>query len=290
MLGLVWCSVVPVSIILVSRWQQLLAYATLATDIFSEKLMTDTILYSRIGHVGRLVLNNPQRHNSLGHVELEAIKACLTQVATSAQERVLIVTGAGEKTFCAGASLQELSEGQIGDDDFQQMTTQLADLGIPTICAMNGDVFGGGVELAVSCDFRIGIVGSRMRVPAAAIGLCYPTAGINRFVECLGVNLTKRILVASEEFSANTLLAIGFLDHLVLPHNLNRSATDFAQHIAGLAPLAVQSMKRILRQAAVGAVDPEVARELSTRCLTSQDLQEGFAAKREKRSPRFEGR
>jgi enoyl-CoA hydratase/carnithine racemase len=290
LLGSVWYSVVPVSIILVSRWQQLPAYATLAADIFSEKLMTDTILYSRVGHVGRLVLNNPQRHNALGHVELEAIKACLTQVATSAQERVLIVIGAGEKTFCAGASLQELSEGHIGADDFQQMTTQLADLAIPTICAMNGDVFGGGVELAVSCDFRIGIEGSRMRVPAAAIGLCYPSAGINRFIECLGVSMTKRILVASEEFSANTLLGIGFLDHLVLPQNLDDFATDFARHIAGLAPLAVQSMKSILRQAAAGAIDPDAARELSARCLASQDLQEGFAAKREKRSPRFEGR
>jgi enoyl-CoA hydratase/carnithine racemase len=280
----------PVSITLASRWRQLPAYATLTSGIFSENLMTDTILYSCVGHVGRLVLNNPQRHNSLGHVQLEAIKECLTRVATSAQERVLIVTGAGEKTFCAGASLQELSEGQIGEDAFQKMTAQLADLSIPTICAMNGDVFGGGVELAVSCDFRIGIEGSRMRVPAAAIGLCYPLAGINRFVECLGVSLTKRILVASEEFPANTLLGIGFLDHLVLPQNLDAFATDFARHIAGLAPLAVQSMKSILRQAAAGAIDPDVARELSTRCLASQDLQEGFAAKREKRSPRFEGR
>lgn len=267
-----------------------LCHTSSGNFIFSENLMTDTILYSRIGHVGRLVLNNPQRHNSLGHVELEAIIKCLTQVAKGAQERVLIVTGAGQKTFCAGASLQELSAGQIGEDDFQKMTGQLADLAIPTICAMNGDVFGGGVELAVSCDFRIGVEGSRMRVPAAAIGLCYPATGINRFVECLGVSLTKRILVASEEFPANTLLRIGFLDHLVLPQNLDAFATDFARHIAGLAPLAVQSMKSILRQAAAGVIDPDVARELSTRCLASQDLQEGFAAKREKRSPRFEGR
>jgi len=275
--------------ILVGRWQQLPAYATLAWEIYSENLMTDTILYSCIGHVARLVLNNPQRHNSLGHVELHAIMERLTQVATSPQVRVLIVTGTGEKSFCAGASLQELSEGKIGDDEFQKMTAQLADLAIPTICAMNGDVFGGGVELAVSCDFRIGIEGSRMRVPAAAIGLCYPPAGIIRFVECLGVSLTRRILVASEEFSAKTLLGIGFLDHLVLPQNLDAFATDFARHISGLAPLAVQSMKSILRQAAAEGIDLDVARELSTRCLVSQDLQEGFAAKREKRSPRFEG-
>jgi enoyl-CoA hydratase/carnithine racemase len=202
----------------------------------------------------------------------------------------LIVTGVGDKTFCAGASLQELSGGAMKEDAFQKMTAQLAELRIPTICAMNGDVFGGGVELAVSCDFRIGVEGSRMRVPAAAIGLCYPLAGIQRFVECLGVNLSKRILVASEEFSAAEMSKIGILDHLVAPPDLAAFTNNFAQHIADLAPMAVQSMKAILRQAGAGGVDVNVARELADLCLESFDLQEGFAAKREKRSPRFEGR
>jgi enoyl-CoA hydratase/carnithine racemase len=186
--------------------------------------MTETILYSRTDHVGCLVLNNPRRHNSLGREQLEGIQDRLAQVAADPQVRVLIVTGAGEKTFCAGASLQELSDGRIADDAFQKMTAQLAGLPIPTLCAMNGDVFGGGAELAVSCDFRIGVEGCRMRVPAAAIGLCYPLAGIHRFIECLGVSLTKRILVASEEFHATTLLQIGFLDHLVSPQNLHQFA------------------------------------------------------------------
>lgn len=252
--------------------------------------MTDTILYSRAGHVGRLVLNNPKRHNSLGSEQLGGIQSRLTKVAADEQVRVLIITGAGEKTFCAGASLQELNGGQISGEAFQKMTGQLADLAIPTICAMNGDVFGGGVELAVSCDFRIGIEGCRMRVPAAAIGLCYPLTGIKRFVDCLGVSLTKRILLASEEFRANTLLEIGFLDHLVSPENLGKFADDYAQQIAGLAPLAVQSMKSILRQVAAGAIDHERVGELLTLCLESKDLQEGFAAKREKRNPRFSGR
>jgi enoyl-CoA hydratase/carnithine racemase len=276
--------------ILVRWWRRPPACAKLTVVIFSDKLMTDTILYSRTGHVGRLVLNNPKRHNSLGREQLDGIQSRLTQVAADEQVRVLIITGAGEKTFCAGASLQELSDGQIRDEAFQRMTGQLADLPIPTICAMNGDVFGGGVELAVSCDFRIGIEGCRARVPAAAIGLCYPLRGIYRFIDCLGVGLTKRILLASEEFYANTLLEIGFLDHLVSPENLGDFVDDYAEHIAGLAPLAVQSMKSILRQVAAGAIDHELVRELSTLCLESKDLQEGFAAKREKRNPRFSGR
>jgi enoyl-CoA hydratase/carnithine racemase len=251
--------------------------------------MTDSILYSRTGHVGRLVLNNPERHNSLGQEQLEGIQARLAEVAADEQVRVLIVTGAGEKTFCAGASLQELGAGQISGDCFQATTGQLADLAIPTVCALNGNVFGGGVELALCCDFRIGIEGSRMRVPAAAIGLCYPLTGIQRFVERLGVNLAKRILVASEEFDADAMLDIGFLDHLVLPGQLEGATHDLALHIAGLAPLAVRSMKTILQQAATGDIDAGQAQKLSQLCLDSEDLQEGFSAQREKRKPRFKG-
>jgi len=252
--------------------------------------MTDTICYSRTGHVGRILLNHPSRHNALGREQLQAIQAQLTQVAADPQVRVLIVTGAGDKTFCAGASLQELDEGLLGDDAFQKMTEQLAAMVIPTICAMNGNAFGGGVELAASCDFRIAVDGCRVRVPAAEIGLCYPLSGMTRFVECLGLVAAKRLLVAAEDFDADSLARIGFLDHVVVRQQLDEFVLGFAHRIALLAPLAVQSMKRILGQLAAGAVDFALARDLSDLCRDSDDLKEGLAAKREKRSPSFQGR
>ncbi len=252
--------------------------------------MTDTILYSSSGHIGRLVLNCPERHNSLGMEELDAIQGHIADISKDDQVRVLIVSGAGEKTFCAGASLKQLGAGKIDGDKFQATTDQLAALAIPTICSLNGNVFGGGVELALSCDFRIGIEGTRLRVPAAAIGLCYPLGGINRFVERLGVNLAKRILVASEEFDADAMLEVGFLDHLVLPRQLEERTEQLAHHIAGLAPLAVRAMKTILQQAASGAIDFESATALSKQCQASDDLKEGFAAQREKRVPQFTGK
>jgi len=202
----------------------------------------------------------------------------------------LIVTGAGEKTFCAGASLQQLGAGQLNNELFQVTADQLAGMDIPTVCALNGNVFGGGVELALSCDFRIGVEGSRMRVPAAAIGLCYPLIGIKLFVQRLGLNTAKRLLVASEEFDAPAMLAVGFLDHLVLPGQLEDATNDLAQRIAGLAPLAVRSMKKILQQAAADGINADQARSLSQRCWDSEDLQEGFSAQREKRTPRFKGK
>mgnify|MGYP001827364386 FL=1 len=252
--------------------------------------MTESILYSRSGHVGRITLNVPERHNSLGREELEALQDCLAEVEADAEVRSLIVTGAGEKTFCAGASLKQLGEGQLADDSFQEAATRLAQVAIPTICALNGNVFGGGVELALSCDFRVGIEGTRMRVPAAALGICYPLSGINLFVERLGANVARRILVASEEFDADAMLAIGFLDHLVLRPQLESYVMAFAQRIAGLAPLSVRSMKKLLQQAASGGIDPEEARAPAELCSGSDDLQEGLAAQREKRQPRFSGK
>lgn len=252
--------------------------------------MSDTILYRRNGHIGYLTLNIPERHNALGMDELVAIQGHLAAMSKDTQLRALVVTGAGTKTFCAGASLTQLGSGEIDGNTFQATTDQLAALAVPTICAINGNVFGGGVELALSCDFRIGIEGSRLRVPAASIGLCYPISGIRRFVECLGVSLAKRILVASEEFNAQHMLEIGFLDHLVLPRQLNEHAQEMASHISGLAPLAVRAMKTILQQSAGGAIDMEAAEALSMECQESADLVEGLAAQREKRSPRFSGK
>ena len=251
--------------------------------------MTDTVQYSREGHICRLTLNVPEKHNSLGQHELEALQEHMTHIASDTQARVLIVTGAGEETFCAGASLAQLNAGDIHPDTFQNTTDQLAALEIPTVCALNGNVFGGGVELALSCDFRFGVEGSRLRVPAAAIGLCYPLSGISRFVERLGVNVAKRILVASDTFDSEAMLEIGFLDHLVLPAQLSDKTDEFAQHIAGLAPLSVRAMKSILQQAASGGIDYQSAQALADECASSEDLQEGFAAQREKRVARFKG-
>jgi enoyl-CoA hydratase/carnithine racemase len=252
--------------------------------------MTDTILFEKSGHVAQITLNHPARHNSLGAQELSAVQEYTGLVAADGELRVLVITGTGEQTFCAGAALNQLGAGEISGNLFQATTDKLAELKIPTICALNGNVFGGGVELALSCDFRIGIQGTRMRVPAAQIGLCYPPGGINRFVERLGVNVAKRILVAAEEFDAEGMQRIGFLDHLVAREGLAKRTEELAGSIAGLAPLAVQAMKKILQQAAASEIDFELAQSLAQACSESEDLQEGFAAQRERRLPSFRGR
>lgn len=251
--------------------------------------MTDSIIYEFRDHVATLTLNNPGKHNALGRREFELIHAALQRTAAETDARVLVLTGAGDKTFCAGASLQELNSGDISGDDYQDMTDRVAALEIPTICALNGNVFGGGVELALSCDFRIGIEGSRMRVPAATIGLCYPLRGIERFVEKLGVTIATRVLVAAETFSADEMLRAGILDHLVMPAQFDEAVSDFARHIAELAPLAVRAMKKVIQQAGKGGINWSECAALSAQCADSADLREGFRAQAEKRTPVFKG-
>lgn len=251
--------------------------------------MAHTITYESRGHVGILTLNNPDKHNSLGREEFDRIHAALVDVTSASDIRVLVLTGAGNKTFCAGASLGEMKSGAISGEDYQEMTDAFAALKIPTICAVNGNVFGGGVELALSCDFRIGMEGITMRVPAASIGLCYPLRGIERFVEKLGVTMAKRILVAAETFSADDMLQVGVLDHLVMPAQFQQTVDSYAARLAGMAPLAVTAMKFAIQQVSKGDFNEEEIKLLSKACAESEDLKEGFAAIAEKRQPKFHG-
>lgn len=252
--------------------------------------MAESIAYELSDSIGTLTIQREDRHNALGAEELAGLDAALDLIEQDAEIRVLIVTGEGSKTFCAGAALGDLNSGRITPDGFQRVMQRIAKLPMPTLARINGSVFGGGTELALSCDFRIGVEGTRLRVPAAAFGLCYPPAGIMRFVKTLSPGAARRMLVASETLDAQELHRIGFFDYLVAPATLDERVEELALHMAGLAPIAVRAMKELLTQAQSGTIDAGRADELVKLCNDSADLQEGLAAQREKRPPRFAGR
>lgn len=245
---------------------------------------------TRTGGVACIRLDRPQQHNSLGSADIRALREALAVIGADAELRVLLLTGAGERSFCSGASLKELASGEMSGELFSTLTDALASLDLPTVCALNGDAWGGGAELALCCDYRLGVEGMRMRVPAARIGLCYPLSGLQRYVGKLGLDVATRMLVGAEEFDAQGLREAGFL-HRVLPREqLQAQAMDLAQSLADLAPLAVRTMKRLLGQIARGDLDAHVAQRAIDACAASADLQEGLTAQREKRTPRFSGR
>ncbi|EGG29358.1 Enoyl-CoA hydratase/isomerase [Aequoribacter fuscus] len=251
--------------------------------------MTDTIQFNVRGSVAEITLNNPAKHNSLGKTELDALAICLKAVANDAGFRVLVIKGAGDKTFCGGASLVDLRSGAITGDDFQAVTDLISSLKIPTVAALNGSVFGGGAELALSCDFRIGCAGMILRVPPATMGLCYPISGICTFVRKLGPTLSKRLLLAAEKLEDGELLSLGFLDHLVLPAEFELTVDRYADQLAANAPLSVQGMKQIVDQIMNGELDHKWAQAIADQCWNSADLQEGLAAQKDKRTPVFNG-
>lgn len=249
--------------------------------------MTSTILFEQEAGIATLQFNRPDRRNALGRDELSGIQKALA--ALKPETRVLVITSASGSIFCAGADLQQIRAGELDGDQFQQVTNELADLPIPTLCVVNGNVFGGGCELAMSCDFRLAADHIIMRVPASAIGLCYPIEGIERMVSRLGVNLAKRILVAAEEFSAKQMLEFGIVNRLIHSDQLMNESDLTAKMLAQRAPLAVTAMLKIIRQAERGSVVANEARELALICSESDDLKEGLLAQKERRAPVFKG-
>ena len=237
-----------------------------------------------------IALNRPDQHNKLGVEELDILVATLDQVENLPDCRVLILTGTGSKTFCSGFDLGQISTTDWTLDPFERAVTRLEQLPIPTICALNGSVYGGGTELALACDFRIGIKGMQLHLPAAEIGVHYGVKGLHRFYSHLGLGAAKRILLAAERIGSEDLLLMGYLDRLVDSAELDDQTINLAQRLATLAPLAVRGMKQALNQIARGNLNENEVKKAITQCFASTNLSEGIAAKSENRDPKFTGR
>lgn len=257
--------------------------------------MTDTnpeasVRLEREGPIARITLDRPERHNALRAHDVAALRGMLDLIDRDDDVRVLVLAGAGDRTFCSGAALDQMRSGEMSGAVFDTLTDRLASLRVPTVCRLNGSAYGGGAELALCCDFRVGPPDMRLLVPAATLGVCYPVGGLTRYVRRLGRGAAARILLAAEEMSAQTLRDIGYLTHLVEREALDATVDDLAERIASHAPLAVQAMKRLLLDIDAGSVDRDEAARLIARCAESEDLAEGLAAWEEGRTPEFRGR
>jgi enoyl-CoA hydratase/carnithine racemase len=241
------------------------------------------------GRVGRIVLDRPEAHNALDLAALRGLAALLAEWAGRDELRALVVTGTG-RSFCAGAALGDVAGADWTDNPLTAACDALEAFPAPTVAALNGGVFGGGVEIALACDFRVGVSGMRAFAPPARLGIHYEPAGLARAVHRLGAQTTRRMFLLAETFDAEALLAAGFLDRLVAPEDLTATADGLAAELAGLAPLAVQGMKRTILELSRGTLDADAARARIAACFASADHAEGLAAQRERRAPRFGGR
>ena len=241
------------------------------------------------GAVARVTLDRPEAHNALDRAAMRELTALLGDWAGREEIRVLVVTGCG-RSFCSGAALGEVAGADWTENPLTAACDALEAFPAPTVAALNGGVYGGGVELALTCDFRVGVEGMRAFVPPARLGIHYEPAGIRRAMERLGAQTARRMFLLGETYQAETLLAAGFLDRLVPAERLDAEAAEMAEALAGLAPLAVRGMKRTILELSRGALDEGAARARVAACFASADHAEGLAAQRERRSPRFTGR
>ncbi len=239
------------------------------------------------GHIGRITLARPKAHNALTRQAMGEMQAALESWAES-DIRAVIITGEG-RSFCAGASLDELGDGGWDNNPLTPLCTTVEGFRAPVIAALNGGVFGGGVDLALACDFRIGVEGMKMFVPPARLGIHYEPEGIARAVQRLGAQMARRVFLLAEKFEAEALLAHGFLDELVAPEALGPRVEEMADTLAALAPMAVQGMKQTIVETSQNRLDITAAKARVRACFASRDHAEGLAAQREKRSPKFTG-
>lgn len=253
--------------------------------------MADSLLIETLGSVVRLVLNQPEKHNSLDLEAMQTLGAALQALEERDDVRVLVLTGAGSKTFCAGADLGRVDENYPWrENPLDTVSNRLEALPFLTVCALNGSVYGGGTDLALACDFRIGQTTARTFIPPARFGIHYPINGLRRAVERIGLGPAKRLYLAGETFDADEMKRVGFLDHVLEPEAYDGFVERYVTELAGMAPLSVSGMKYALNAIARGDLDEGRALENVRACFTSADFREGRAALAEKRKPVFTGR
>lgn len=215
-------------------------------------------------------LRRPREHNRLDPSDLGVLLEHFESARANKAVRVLIVTGTGEKTFSSGYTVAAIREHL--DDRLERVLDTLESLPLPVVCALNGSVYGGAVDLALCCDFRIGVKGSRMFMPAAKFGLHYYPGGIRRYVTRLGLSSAKKLFLTALAIDADEMLRIGFLTELVEPDQLERAVGRYVDALLECEPGVVASMKLHLNRTADGNIDLAALRAAYEQSLRSDEL------------------
>lgn len=248
--------------------------------------------------VATIRINRPAVANRLEPADLAALTRYFAQIEADPSVRVLVLTGTG-RIFSSGFHLGDLQDRASGqheetearrDNAFGDMVNTLENLSIPTICKLNGGVYGGATDLALSCDFRIGDGNAQMFMPAARLGLHYYESGMVRYVTRLGVNAAKLLFLTARRIQAQEMLQIGYLTTLCENGQLDVTVDALVRDLNSMAPLSVKGMKRAINEIARNALDREAFAKRAQQCFQSEDIKEGLRAFHEKRAPKFTGK
>jgi enoyl-CoA hydratase len=250
------------------------------------------------GLVRVLVIDNPAKRNALDFQALDALEGACARAAADGV-RCVLLRGAGEEAFSSGFDIAEMAQtsrrGERPDEAVERAADVLGALPCPTVAFLNGFAFGGGFELAITCDLRVARTGVKLAMTPAKLGVVYPEGGLRRFADLVGSARTRELFYTGRAIDAETALAWGVVNRVAPAASAPADALALAEEIAGNAPLAVCGMKRILRLLEGaherGLSDDERAEiaELRRRAFDSADLREGRRAWEERRRPTFRG-
>ena len=246
--------------------------------------------------IATIRLNRPAVANRIEPADLNTLADLFERIDGDPAIRVLVLTGTG-RIFSSGYHLGDLQDRASGDEaaprrdlSFEDMANKLENLRVPTICKLNGGVYGGSTDLALCCDFRIGDASAQMFMPAARLGLHYYESGMVRYVTRLGINAAKQLFLTARKIQADEMFRIGYLTTLCETGKLDTTVDELVKDLLGLAPLSVAGMKRAINEIARNQLDREAFKKRSQACFDSEDIKEGLRAFHEKRPPRFSGK
>ena len=251
------------------------------------------------GMVRWLVFDRPARHNALSLGMVEAALAAIREFCTNEEQRVLVLTGGGDRAFISGADLSEFAKERESAGFGRRFSTlsaelfeAVADCPKPTIAMIHGYCFGGGVALAAACDLRYAADDARFSIPAARLGLAYSMTFAKWVVDLVGPSAAREILYTGRRYDSAEAERLGLVNRVYRKSALNAEVAQIAETIAANAPLSIRATKQTIRyllgdpaERDRSACDAAIAA-----CSDSRDFAEGRAAFAEKRQPVFEGR
>lgn len=241
------------------------------------------------GAVATIRLARPAQANRLTPADLEVLRAHVATV--NGDERVLVLRVLAQgKYFCSGYDISALADADAPSSLYFGETVDVLEAARPvTIAAIQGGVYGGGTDLSLACDFRVGTPEANMFMPATRLGLHFYPGGLRRYVSRLGLDTAKRLFLTAEKIDADEMRRIGFLTELVPAEALSARLDALSAQLVNMAPIPLLGVKRHLNLIAQGQVrveEIEAAVRLSER---SRDIAEGAASWKEKRTPVFTG-
>jgi len=243
-----------------------------------------------------LTINRPQALNALNAETLLEIGEAVGEVGKQDKVQAMIITGAGAKAFVAGADIaymQNLSaaEGRLFGILGQQVFRSIENLPLPVIAAVNGFALGGGLELAMACDFRIASENARFGQPEVSLGITPGFGGTQRLARLVGPGWAKQLIYTGDMIDVELALRIGLVNEVVPQDNLMKRAFELAAKIASRAPLAVRYAKAAINGGLECDIDRgcQIEADLFGLCFATSDQKEGMTAFIEKRKPGFKG-